>query len=262
MRPLTPFGWVLLCIEQGGWQWRWFRAALAAAVVAATVGLLGASALGVLRAAMLAAAAGVLAPPRRYWRTQLASSAGAAVALVAALAWGAASAVGGAATSAGMTAVVGSQANNFLPNGRLANVDWIAYSTHLDCRTPGLGTELIGSQFVDVTEDGWPEAFVTFACRVLTSSAPEQLEVFDGSSDPKQPRRLAILIQQSGGLDERGFRVRKLLFDGRKVTVDAAAFTSQAGNCCPDRRVIQVFTWTGKRFHAGPRKVLPLSRVP
>ncbi len=121
-----------------------------------------------------------------------------------------------------------------------------------------MGTELIRTQFVDITDDGVPDAFVTYACMVGTSSAAQQLEVFDGSSDPEEPRRIGVLVKQSDGVDERGLRVRKLTFGPRTVGVEASAFDTFNPNCCPSLRVRQQFTWYGTKFVAGERELAPL----
>jgi len=123
-------------------------------------------------------------------------------------------------------------------------------SHDLDCKVPGLGYEVTDVQLHDVTGDGAPDAFVRVSCRVASSSAPDQLEVFDGASDPARPTRLAVLVRPTDGPDPRGLRIRSTSFAGRTVTVAAVGFRASAPNCCPDIPVKRSFAWNGQTFVA------------
>lgn len=252
----SSLGW----FDHPGFRWRLGRGGAAATAIATTFGLLGVTGLQAFLAALLGAVSGIVMPPRTQSRLHRSTLAVAVVVFSGALAFGVASAArsGGSAPEARPVAPPRSETAARTPNGPLADVFWIKYGTELGCREQGLNTELIRTQFVDVTGDTLPEAFVTYACQVATSSAPQQLEVFDGASDPEHPRRMGTLVKQSDGVDERGLRLRRLSFDGQTVTVDASAFGSDTANCCPNLRVVQRFRWNGSAFVAGRREVSPL----
>ena len=68
---------------------------------------------------------------------------------------------------------------------RLLRVHWQQVAGRdLDCHVPGLGLEPPVVRYHDITGDGFPDSVVVLRCRTGDSSAFDQLEVFDGASDP------------------------------------------------------------------------------
>ena len=129
-------------------------------------------------------------------------------------------------------------------DGRLAGVDWPSVISDLDCtEASNTGVEVVGARYADARRNGTIDAFVWVDCVHPTSSWPSQLEVFDGSSDPRAPRRMAVLIPQSDGLF-----IKSVSFGDKTVTVDAAKYSPDDANCCPSLVVQQVFDWTGAIF--------------
>jgi hypothetical protein len=153
----------------------------------------------------------------------------------------------GACSKSDKVFVAGPQGNAKAP---LAHVDWEAVIDDLDCSGINRGIEVGGVRYADVTGDGAEEAFVWVDCVHPTSGWPDVLEVFDGSSDPKAPKRIGVLIGEKENL-----HVKSLTFSGHTVTVDAAAFAKQDPNCCASLRIRQSFTWEGGSFRAGKRAV-------
>jgi hypothetical protein len=139
---------------------------------------------------------------------------------------------------------------------RLTAANWLSVTGRdLDCQAIGLGWELLNVQHDDVTGDRLPDALVTTACRVATSSAPEQLEVFDGASNPQRPTRIGVLVRERehpAPADDRGVRIRSIAVDHGVVRVTAAAFSTAAANCCPDLLFRRSFRWTKRGFTADP----------
>jgi hypothetical protein len=115
-------------------------------------------------------------------------------------------------------------------------------------------------RYANVTGDGKPEAFIAASCipvRYATSSWANQVEVFDGSSDPLHPSRLDILLNYNDGTDDRGLRVRFIIVAGRTVTVDSLAHRPEDGNAMFSWRVQDTFSWQAGRFVRGKRYLTP-----
>jgi hypothetical protein len=140
--------------------------------------------------------------------------------------------------------------------GALGSVAWTRTIQDVDCSTTGHGLEVDAEQYGDVTGDGKPEAFVAVACVPVTSSWPQRLEVFDGASDPSNPRRLATLLGYDDGTDERGLRIASITVAGRTVVVKSLGYHLDDPNAAgPRYHVHDSFTWDGGRFVRGPRKI-------
>lgn len=125
----------------------------------------------------------------------------------------------------------------------IENADWTSIITDLDCRPVNQGVEVNGARFADVRGQGVKDAFVWVACQHSTSAWPMQLEVFDGSSDPVNPRRIAVLINADEDLI-----ISELSFSGDSVTAHGAGYAPNDARCCPSIPLRRVFVWTGDRF--------------
>lgn len=128
------------------------------------------------------------------------------------------------------------------PRG-LRGADWPGVITDLDCGVVNEGVEVLGTRFGDVRGRGVEDAVVWVDCVHEASTPPQQLEVFDGSSDPGDPRQIAVLIPARDYL-----LIESVSLSGRSITVDASGYAAQDPRCCPSLTVRRVFTWTGDRF--------------
>jgi hypothetical protein len=126
----------------------------------------------------------------------------------------------------------------------IENADWANIITDLDCSPINQGVEVDGARFADVRGQGVKDAFVWVDCQHPTSGWPMQLEVFDGSSDPVSPRRIAVLINAN----EEVSIIDSISFSGDSVTVHGASLAPNDHLCCPSIRLRWVFVWNGARF--------------
>ena len=146
----------------------------------------------------------------------------------------------------------------------LGKVDWTKAVTETDlgCNGPtgpNNGELVDEKQFADVTGDGKEEAFVAVACRGITESWPDRLEVFDGASDPAHPRRIATLLDYQDGTDGtngNGLRIQSIMISGKMVTVVSDGWTPGECFACGDQQATDTFTWNGSGFTRGPRSVV------
>jgi hypothetical protein len=133
-----------------------------------------------------------------------------------------------------------------VPANRLAGVDWSKVASDMDCTGSGVtGLEVGGARYADVRGKGTVDAFVWRNCAHVASSWPYRLEVFDGSSDPEAPRRIAVLVPESERL-----LIKSLSFQNNTVVVDGSAYAPDDPNCCPTLVVNKAFVWTGTTFVA------------
>ncbi|WP_030622291.1 hypothetical protein [Streptomyces sclerotialus] len=131
----------------------------------------------------------------------------------------------------------------------LADTDWAAAIDDIDCTGAGNeGIEILNTWFADVRGTGVPDAFVSFTCRHQASTFPQQLEVYDGSSSPEAPERIAVLLSAEEKANGPGPRVGDISFSGRSVTLSLAAYTPDDAFCCPSLRLERTFTWNGEKF--------------
>ncbi len=143
---------------------------------------------------------------------------------------------------------------------RLRGVDWQqAAGKDLDCRVPGLGLEAPVVRYYDITGDGVPESFVKLRCRTGDSSAFDQLEVFDGASNPADPRRLDILVRAPRSHEyaeaiRTGMKIKSVSFSGSTVTTTWRMFRAQDSSACPSLVAKRIAAWNGQAFDFGPLK--------
>lgn len=128
----------------------------------------------------------------------------------------------------------------------LTDDDWADVIDDVDCSVNNMGVEVLGVRFADVRGGGVRDAFVWVDCVHNASTWPHQLEVFDGSSPPASPRRIAVLQSTQDNL-----LIRSVTFSGHTVQVDSAGYAETDPMCCPSRTVQRTFTWTGERFEQG-----------
>jgi hypothetical protein len=133
-----------------------------------------------------------------------------------------------------------------VPPEGLVGVDWTRYAR--DCTVvaggSGLSTIVDSVQDVDVTGDGRAEALVVSRCDSPTSSWPQEVDVFDGTSPRQSPARIGRLLADD---PEYPREVAVRVQDGR-VVVDAVGLSENAATCCPDLVLHRVFAWTGTTF--------------
>ncbi|MFI9781175.1 hypothetical protein ACIHCV_42310 [Streptomyces sp. NPDC051956] len=131
----------------------------------------------------------------------------------------------------------------------LAGTDWEAVIDTIDCTDAGNeGVAIMETKFADVRGRGVPDAFVAFQCVHQASSFPQQVEVYDGSSSPEAPRRIAVLLSAEEDAHGPGPRLGGISFSGKSVTLSLATYTAQDPFCCPSLREKRTFTWNGERF--------------
>jgi hypothetical protein len=137
----------------------------------------------------------------------------------------------------------------------LEKTRWSQVIRNEDCiyEQDGFGTQIDGVRYADVTGDGVPDAFVIVTCEASTSSWPEEVQVFDGSSDPRRPTRIGRLMRH----DPAHVREITLAFKGHTIRVRGEGLSERAPLCCSDLSVEQAFTWTRGTFKAGDRLVRP-----
>jgi hypothetical protein len=129
----------------------------------------------------------------------------------------------------------------------LAGVHW---QDHVrDCSVAeggsGLGTLIDDVVTGDVTGDGRVDTLVVDRCNSSTSSWPQEIEVFDGASDPAHPTRLAILLK-----DDKDYPrdLSVTVEPGGRVVVVGKGLSYTAPLCCPDIDIRRVFSWSGGSF--------------
>jgi hypothetical protein len=124
----------------------------------------------------------------------------------------------------------------------------------LNCSVVGLGIEIAGKDFFDVTGDGVKEAFVRVGCQGSTESWPNQVNVYDGSSNVGHPKLIGVLAKIN---DKARHRISKVSRVGSVVTVMTDEWSPVASGCCSDIVTQQRFTWHGSGFDAAPRTESP-----
>ncbi|UNO43582.1 hypothetical protein [Streptomyces sp. MST-110588] len=135
----------------------------------------------------------------------------------------------------------------------LADTDWTTVIDDIDCRITGNeGIEVLGTRFADVRGKGVPDALVWFDCVHRASTWPDQLEVFDGTSSPTAPRRLAVLVSAEEKVNGRGVKISAVSTHGATVVVDLRAYEPTDPMFQPSKRLRRTFTWRGDRFVQEP----------
>jgi hypothetical protein len=127
-----------------------------------------------------------------------------------------------------------------------ASVDWsrFARSCAVADGGSGLGTRIDDVVHADVTGDGRTDALVVDECESSTSAWPQEVEVFDGASDPAAPRRVGVLLAD----DAVHPRSVTLTVSGGRVTITGTGLSDDAPLCCPDLTIRRVYTWSGHGF--------------
>lgn len=132
------------------------------------------------------------------------------------------------------------------PANRLAHVDWSEVPSDLDCTGSGVkGLEVGGARYGNIRGTNTIDAFVWRNSAHVASAWPYRLEVFDGSSDPHAPKRLAILVPESERL-----AITSVSFPNDTVLVDGNAYAPDDPNCCPSLTVHKTFVWAANAFVA------------
>lgn len=147
---------------------------------------------------------------------------------------------------------------------RLLHVHWMqAAGKDLDCHVPGLGLERPVVRYHDITGDGFPDTFLVLRCRTGDSSAFDQLEVFDGASNPMHPGRLGILIYAPHSQNyleaiRTGVKIKSISFSGSSVRITGRMFRSQDGAFCLGVLAQRTATWDGRAFKVSPSVTIQL----
>ncbi|MGK5683039.1 hypothetical protein [Actinoplanes sp. URMC 104] len=114
------------------------------------------------------------------------------------------------------------------------------------CPYEGQKAEIQGVVEQDVTEDGLAETLVTRSCEASTSYWHSTIEVFDGASDPAQPRRIGTLLEDVAKMDEPV--VQKVTFNKGIVGVRAYGTSAKGEKACPDLTLFYRYEYTGSGF--------------
>jgi hypothetical protein len=129
----------------------------------------------------------------------------------------------------------------------LAGVNWAEHIR--DCSVEhggsGLGTVIDDVVKADLTGDGRVETLVVNQCDSSTSPWPQQIEVFDGASDPANPARLGVLLEGDG---EYPRDVSVTAEPGGRVVIIGKGLSSTAPLCCPDLTLRRVYRYDGRSF--------------
>ena len=129
----------------------------------------------------------------------------------------------------------------------LAGVGWADHvrDCSVDHGGSGLGTVIDDVVKGDLTGDGRVETLVVDRCESSTSSWPQQIEVFDGASDPAAPRRLGVLLD---GDSDYPRDVTATVEPGGRVVIVGRGLSATAPLCCPDVGIRRVYTYDGGAF--------------
>jgi len=129
----------------------------------------------------------------------------------------------------------------------LAGVRWADHVR--DCSIEhggsGLGTVIDDVVKAELTGDGRVETLVLDRCESSTSSWPQQIEVFDGASDPTKPARLGVLLEGDG---EYPRDVSVMAEPGGRVVIVGRGLSPTAPLCCPDLTLRRVYRYDGRAF--------------
>jgi hypothetical protein len=121
----------------------------------------------------------------------------------------------------------------------------------------GLGTVIDDVVKGDVTNDGRVDTLVVDRCDSSTSPWPQEIEVFDGASDPAKPTRVAILLQ---GDPEYPRDLQVTVEPAGRIVAVGKGLSSDAPLCCPDIEVRRVFTWSDGSFRLTESSSAPVAQ--
>jgi hypothetical protein len=125
----------------------------------------------------------------------------------------------------------------------LAVTNWQNTIADLNCEGMNRGIEVLGVKFSDMRARSVRDAYVWVDCYHDTSPWPHQLEVYDGSSSPSNPRQLAVLISANEHV-----LIRSVALAPSSLVVDIARYADQDAACCPTITERRIFKWDGARL--------------
>ncbi len=101
--------------------------------------------------------------------------------------------------------------------------------------------------------------FVVAECEASTSSWPQVLYVYDGlTRRDGAPRRVATLLTEKDGVDDRGLREISVQVNGRDAITGGFGYEKSDPNAFQSWYVEDKFTWDGKDFRRGKRQLKPI----
>ncbi len=165
----------------------------------------------------------------------------------------------GLVLTAGCGSGAGSRTTTPTATDALAGVQWPNFvrDCSIDEGGSGLGTVIDDVVKGDVTADGRVDTLVVDRCNASTSSWPQQIEVFDGASDPAHPTRLAKLLKGDPNYPRD---VRVTVDSGGRVVVVGQGLSASAPLCCPDLEIRRVFTWSNGSFSLTESTTAPVAQ--
>ncbi|MEU4620574.1 hypothetical protein AB0G04_11430 [Actinoplanes sp. NPDC023801] len=130
-----------------------------------------------------------------------------------------------------------------LRESRLGNVDWLATAgSNLGCDSePEMLQRLVQH---DITGDGVPDTFVTLDCYTSNQIAPDEIQVYDGSSDPAAPALLGVLTDGVSA----NFHLKCLTFEGKTVLTRGYVLKGDDPAGVPSLLGVRSATWDGTVF--------------
>ena len=141
-------------------------------------------------------------------------------------------------------------ANNSQPTS-LTPAEWATTAgADLNCPDQAIVRPGMPPQYYDISGDGTSESFVDFICAgVDTATAPDQLEIFQGTS---RSSRLARLTSIAAPSDEHMFMAHGCMyFTGNKVIVIGQTRSGADPVAPPNQLAVQVSTWTNGKIITG-----------
>lgn len=121
----------------------------------------------------------------------------------------------------------------------LRTVNWRSVADeHLNC--PGVAEQVGAAQFYDINADNRDDAFVTMRCAPAGKPEADQVEAFDGSSDPKHPARWLVIVSRFDDINVGNC----LFFTANRVIIVGRPFEARGGR--HDEPVVKVAGWLGK----------------
>lgn len=140
-------------------------------------------------------------------------------------------------------------------NGMLAGLGDQADWKSLVEPCPNTGQKPVIQKVVtaDVTGDGTYDAVVARTCESSTAYWPSTVEVFDGTSQSKQPRRVGTLLTDVGKTDLPW--ATQVRVSGRTVTVEAYGVDAHTTQACPSIAYTYRYTYDGGSFRRVGRDV-------
>ncbi|MEV5535959.1 hypothetical protein AB0L13_03815 [Saccharopolyspora shandongensis] len=146
------------------------------------------------------------------------------------------------------------------PNGPLGGADWQAVLADA-CSPVDQGDAVLidHSLFHDVTGDGRKDALLTVACDLGNTIGIGEVRVYDGASDPRNPRLLQVLLRGDQGELGTGLRPDLLAVIDGELWVASLTWRDDDARKRPSVRQVDRFRWlpNGAFQHVG-RSVAPV----